>query len=177
MDFEQTSFVSHTDYLRMIELKTAVLLAASLKIGAVIGNAEPEEAEKMYSFGRNLGLAFQIQDDLLDTYGDLQIFGKKIGTDIVSNKKTILLIKALELASGDQLNTLNHQLQLEQFDNDEKIAVIKNIFNELNIRSAVEDIVRQYTDLAYSSLEDVKVEKERKEELMQLTADLLKRTK
>ena len=177
MDFEQTSFVSHTDYLRLIELKTAVLLAASLKIGAVIGNADPEETEKMYRFGRNLGLAFQIQDDLLDTYGDPQIFGKKIGTDIVSNKKTILLIKALELASGDQLNTLNHQLQLEEFDNEEKIAVVKNLFNELNIRPAVEDMVRQYTDLAYASLEEVKVEKERKEELMQLTADLLHRAK
>ncbi|MBN1387149.1 MAG: polyprenyl synthetase family protein [Bacteroidales bacterium] len=177
MDFEQKSFVSHTDYLRMIELKTAVLLAAALKIGAVTGNAEPEEAEKLYSFGSNLGLAFQIQDDLLDTYGDPRVFGKKIGNDIVSNKKTILLIKALELASGPQLNILNHQLQLEEFDSEEKIAEVKNIFDELNVKSAVEDMARQYTDLAYSSLEDVKVEKVRKEELMQLTAFLLNRTK
>ncbi len=177
MDFEQKSFVSHTDYLRMIELKTAVLLAASLKIGAVIGNAGPEEAEKLYNFGTNLGLAFQIQDDLLDTYGDPQVFGKRIGNDIVANKKTILLIKALELASGAQLNTLNHQLQMEDFDDEEKINVVRNIFDELNIKAAVEDMVRQYTDLAYSSLEDVEVEKGRKEELMELTSFLLKRTK
>ncbi len=177
MDFEQKSFVSHTDYLRMIELKTAVLLAASLKIGAVIGNAGPEEAEKLYNFGSNLGLAFQIQDDLLDTYGDPQIFGKRIGNDIVANKKTILLIKALELASGAQLNTLNHQLQMEDFDDEEKINVVRNIFDELNIKAAVEEMVRQYTDLAYSSLDDVQVEKGRKEELMELTSFLLKRTK
>jgi len=177
MDFEQKSFVSHTDYLRMIELKTAVLLAASLKIGAVIGNAGPEEAEKLYNFGNNLGLAFQIQDDLLDTYGDPKVFGKKIGNDIITNKKTILLIKALELASGAKLNTLNHQLQMEEFDKEEKINVVRNIFDELNIKSAVEDMVRQYTDLAYSSLEDVQVEKDRKEELMELASFLLKRTK
>ncbi|MEA1886437.1 MAG: polyprenyl synthetase family protein [Bacteroidota bacterium] len=177
MDFEKTSFVSHTDYLRMIELKTAVLLAASLKIGAVIGNADPEGADKMYSFGRNLGLAFQIQDDLLDTYGDPKIFGKKIGTDIVSNKKTILLIKALELASGAQLKTLNQQLQQEEFDDEEKISAVKNIFDELNIRSAVEDIAGQYTDLAFSSLEEVKVEEKRKKELRQLASSLLNRTK
>jgi len=177
MDFEQKSFVSHTDYLRMIELKTAVLLAAALKIGAVIGNARPEEAEKLFSFGNNLGLAFQIQDDLLDTYGDPQVFGKKIGNDIVANKKTILIIKALELASGAQLNTLNHQLQIEDFNNEEKIDAVKNIFDELNIKAIVEDMARQYTDLAYSSLEDVQVEKDRKEELMELTYLLLKRTK
>lgn len=177
MDFEKKSFVSHTDYLRMIELKTAVLLAASLKIGALIGNAEPGEADKMYSFGKNLGLGFQIQDDLLDTYGDPKIFGKKIGTDIVSNKKTILLIKALELASGTQLKTLNQYLQQEEFDDEEKISAVKNIFDELNIRSVVEDIAGQYTDLAFSSLEEVKVEGERKKELMQLASNLLNRTK
>ncbi|MFO7853542.1 MAG: polyprenyl synthetase family protein [Bacteroidota bacterium] len=177
MDFERTNFVSHTDYLRMIELKTAVLLAASLKIGALIGNADPESADRMYSFGRNLGLAFQIQDDLLDTYGDPKVFGKKIGTDIVSNKKTILLIKALELASGEQLKTLNQYLQLEEFDDEEKIAVIKNIFDELNIKSAVEDIAGQYTHLAFASLKEVKVEEERKKELMQLASSLLNRTK
>lgn len=177
MDFEKKSFVSHTDYLRMIELKTAVLLAASLKIGALIGNAEPGEADKMYSFGKNLGLGFQIQDDLLDTYGDPKIFGKKIGTDIVSNKKTILLIKALELASGTQLKTLNQHLQQEEFDDEEKISAVKNIFDELNIRSVVEDIAGQYTDLAFSSLEEVKIEGERKKELMQLASSLLNRTK
>lgn len=177
MDFEKTSFVSHTDYLRMIELKTAVLLAASLKIGALVGGAAPEDAENMYNFGRNLGLAFQIQDDLLDTYGDPGTFGKKIGTDIVSNKKTILLIKALELASGNNLKILNEQLQLKEFDAQDKIARVKNIFDELNIRPAVEEMARQYTNLAYSSFEKVKIEKDKKSELFDLASKLLNRNR
>ncbi|MEE4214591.1 MAG: polyprenyl synthetase family protein [Bacteroidales bacterium] len=176
MDFERNTFVSHSDYLRMIELKTAVMIAASLKTGALIGMADADQAEKMYDFGRNLGLAFQIQDDLLDTYGDPEVFGKKTGTDIVANKKTILLIKALELASGQQLKILNEQLKLEVFDPEEKIAKVKSIFDDLNIRKAVEDLAAQYTELAYASLDDVKVEKGRKEELMQLAAGLLKRS-
>jgi len=176
MDFEKTSFVSHTDYLRMIELKTAVLLAASLKIGAVIGGAGQEDSENIYSFGRNLGLAFQIQDDLLDTYGDPEQFGKKIGTDIVSNKKTILLIKALEQASGNQLKALNSQLQMKDFNAEEKISTVKSIYDKLNIRPAVEEMAKQYTDHAYSSLDEVKVEKERKAGLLNMASNLLNRT-
>jgi len=176
MDFERNTLVSHTDYLRMIELKTAVMIAASLKTGAVIGMADAGQADKLYEFGRNLGLAFQIQDDLLDTYGDPEIFGKKTGTDIVANKKTILLIKALELASGQQLKALNEQLKLEVFVPDEKIARVKAIFDDLNIRKAVEDLAGRYTELAYASLDEVKVEKDRKEELMKLAAGLLNRT-
>lgn len=175
MDFERNTFVTHSDYLRMIELKTAVMIAASLKTGATIGMADADQADKLYEFGRNLGLAFQIQDDLLDTYGDPEIFGKKTGTDIVANKKTILLIKALELASGEQLKALNEQLKLEVFVPDEKIERVKAIFDDLNIRKAVEDLAGQYTELAYASLDEVKVEKDRKEELMKLAAGLLKR--
>ena len=177
MDFEKTSYVSQDDYLRMIELKTAVLLAASLETGAVIGNAGREETEKVYAFGRNLGLAFQIQDDLLDTYGDPEVFGKKTGLDIVSNKKTILLIKALELASGPELKILNEQLRVEDFDPEEKIAKVKGVFNKLNIRPVIESMVSHYTDMSFSSLDDIKVENERKEELLKLATQLLKRTK
>jgi len=177
MDFEKKSFVSHTEYLRMIELKTAVMIAASMQIGAVIGSAGPDEISKMYNFGRNLGMAFQIQDDLLDTYGDPKVFGKKTGTDIVSNKKTILLIKALELASGNQLKTLNEQLKLESFDPGEKIATVKTIFDRLNIKTVVEDMASRYTDMAYAALDDVNVKQRRKEELIKLAADLLNRIK
>lgn len=176
MDFEKISFVSHTAYLRMIELKTAVLLAASLKIGAVIGNAGQEAAEKLYSFGKNLGMAFQIQDDLLDTYGDTGVFGKKTGQDIVSNKKTILLVKAMEIASGPQLKILNEQLQAEDFDPEQKVATVKNIFDELKIKPMVEDMAMQYTNMAYSSMEEVDIEEERKEELINLASGLLSRT-
>ena len=175
IDFEKNTFVSHSDYLRMIELKTAVMIAASLRTGAIIGMADADQAEKMYDFGRNLGLAFQIQDDLLDTYGNPEIFGKKTGTDIVANKKTILLIKALELASGQQLKILNEQLKLEVFVPEEKIEKVKSVFDDLNIRKAVEDLAAQYTELAYASLGEVKVDKERKEELMKLAAGLLNR--
>ena len=177
MDFEKISYVTHTDYLRMIELKTAVLLAASLKIGATIGGAEPEETEKMYDFGRNMGMAFQIQDDLLDAYGEADHFGKKIGLDIVSNKKTILLLKAMELASGEQLKILNDQLQIKDFDPEEKVSTVKAIYDELNVKSIVEELAYHYTTLAYSSLEEVSVDGQRKEELKKLADYLLKRTK
>lgn len=177
MDFEKINYVTHTDYLRMIELKTAVLLAASLKIGAIIGGAEPEETEKIYDFGRNMGLAFQIQDDLLDTYGDAAQFGKKIGLDIVSNKKTILLLKAMELASGEQLKTLNEQMQTRDSDPEEKVAKVKAIYDELNVKSIVEEMASRYITLAFSSLEEVGVEEQRKEEMKNLADYLLKRTK
>ena len=176
MDFETTSAVSQDDYLRMIELKTAVLLAASLKIGAVIGNAGQEAAEKLYSFGKNLGMAFQIQDDLLDTYGDTGVFGKKTGQDIVSNKKTILLVKAMKIASGPQLKMLNEQLQLEDFDPEQKVATVKNIFDELKIKPMVEDMAMQYTNMAYSSMEEADIKEERKDELINLASGLLRRT-
>ncbi|MCF8223677.1 MAG: polyprenyl synthetase family protein [Bacteroidales bacterium] len=177
MDFEKINYVTHTDYLRMIELKTAVLLAASLKIGAIIGGAEPEEAQKIYDFGRNMGLAFQIQDDLLDAYGDAAQFGKNIGLDIVSNKKTILLLKAMELASGEQLKMLNEQTQTLDFDPGEKVAAVKAIYDELNVKTIVEEMASNYINLAYSSLEEVNVEEQRKEELQNLAAYLLKRTR
>ncbi|MBS0012124.1 MAG: polyprenyl synthetase family protein, partial [Bacteroidales bacterium] len=130
---------------------------------------------KVSDFGRNLGIAFQIQDDLLDTFGDPEVFGKNIGNDIVANKKTILLIKALELASGDQLKSLNGYLTMKDFDPGEKISAVKKIYEELKVRSAVEDLAWEYTKLAYTSLEDVELDNGRKEELMNLAAKLLNR--
>jgi len=177
MDFEKINYVNHTDYLRMIELKTAVLLAASLKIGAIIGGAKSGEAEKIYDFGRNMGMAFQIQDDLLDTYGDAAQFGKKIGLDIVSNKKTILLLKAMELATGEQLKTLNEQMQTRDFDPQEKVSKVKAIYDELKVKSIVEEMASRYITLAYSLLEEVGAEEQRKAEMKNLADYLLKRTK
>ena len=116
IDFEKATIVSQDEYLRMIELKTALLLGASVKIGAIIGGADNKDSELLYEFGRNLGLAFQIQDDLLDIYGDVNVFGKMPGGDIVSNKKTFLLVKALEIASGDQLKQLHDQFEIKEFD-------------------------------------------------------------
>jgi geranylgeranyl diphosphate synthase type II len=120
MEFETRENVSEDEYLQMIRLKTSVLLAAALKIGALIGGAEQKDAEFLYEFGINLGLAFQLQDDLLDVYGDVNVFGKKIGGDIVANKKTFMLIKALEIAKGEELSTLKNLLADKNIEREEK---------------------------------------------------------
>ena len=118
IDFEKVAAVSHEEYLRMIELKTAVLVGSSPKIGAIIGGADDKDSDLLYEFGRNLGLAFQIQDDILDTYGDLKVFGKIPGGDILANKKTFLLVKAFEIASGEQLKLLHDQFTMKEVDPD-----------------------------------------------------------
>jgi geranylgeranyl diphosphate synthase type II len=177
MDFEKVSFVSHEEYLRMIELKTAVLIAASAMIGAVIGKADDKDSALLYEFGRNLGLAFQIQDDLLDVYGDVNVFGKKSGGDIVTNKKTFLLIKALEVASGATQKKLQEQILAKEFDAEEKIRTVMDIFDQLNIRSITENLANEYILKSLNHLEKVNAGKERKNELSQMAASLIGRIK
>ncbi|HBG58601.1 MAG TPA: isoprenyl synthetase, partial [Porphyromonadaceae bacterium] len=133
MDFEKRTDVSESEYLEMIMLKTAVLLACSLKVGALLAGASPHDAELLYNFGINIGLAFQLKDDLLDVYGDAKTFGKNIGGDIVSNKKTYLLIKALKTAGDGQRTELLKWISAEKFDKNEKIESVKNIYNDLNL--------------------------------------------
>ena len=133
MNFETATGVSIEDYIGMIGFKTAVLLAASLKIGAYLGGADEAGAEHAYQFGRHLGIAFQLQDDLLDVYGDPAKFGKQVGGDILSNKKTFLLLKAMELAEGENATELNGWLAKTDFDKSEKVAAVTNIYNRLNI--------------------------------------------
>ncbi|MBE0677054.1 MAG: polyprenyl synthetase family protein, partial [Bacteroidales bacterium] len=134
MDFEQRSHVSLNEYLRMVELKTAVLVAACMKTGALIGGASDTDAGRMYEFGRSLGLAFQIQDDILDVYGDAALFGKATGGDIVSNKKTFLLIRALELSTGDINRRLHELVAMKEFDPEEKVRAVKEIYDTLGIK-------------------------------------------
>ena len=177
MDFEKVSFVSKDEYLRMIELKTAVLIAASAMIGAIIGEADDRDAALLYEFGINLGLAFQIQDDLLDVYGDVNIFGKISGGDIVTNKKTFLLIKALELATGNTLMKLQEQIQVKEFNPAEKIKTVMDIFNQLNIRSITENLANDYITKSLKLLEKVNADKDRKNELFQMAASLIDRKK
>jgi len=177
MDFEKVSFVSKDEYLRMIELKTAVLIAASAMIGAIIGEADDRDAALLYEFGINLGLAFQIQDDLLDVYGDVNIFGKISGGDIVTNKKTFLLIKALELATGNTLMKLQEQIQVKEFNPAEKIKTVMDIFNKLNIRSITENLANDYITKSLKLLEKVNADKDRKNELFQMAASLIDRKK
>jgi geranylgeranyl diphosphate synthase, type II len=177
MDFEKLSFVSHSDYIRMIELKTAVLLATSAKIGAILGEADEKDTELLYEFGRNLGLAFQIQDDLLDVYGDVNVFGKASGGDIVTNKKTFLLIRALEIATGNTLKKLQGQLMLKEFDRETKIKAVMDVFDELKIKSLTEKLAEEYISAAIDSLEKVNVTRERKNGLHQMAASLVGRSK
>jgi geranylgeranyl diphosphate synthase type II len=176
IDFEKTNQVSQAEYLRMIELKTAVLLAASAKIGALIGGAGEKDAEFIYEFGLNLGLAFQIQDDLLDTYGNASVFGKKTGGDIVSNKKTILLVKALEMASPTQLKKL-HELIDNENDPEEKVRKVVEIYDQLNLRQTTETLAVEYIRSAFRYLEMADAPKERKQELTELVNTLVGREK
>ncbi len=144
MDFEVMQNVSADDYLKMINLKTAVLLAASLKIGAIAANASVIDQNNIYEFGRNLGMAFQLQDDFLDTYGDIEKFGKNIGGDIVANKKTYLLIKAIELAQADIKLELMNWIERKEFDSQEKILAVRSIYDKLNIAQHSEDLIESY---------------------------------
>jgi geranylgeranyl diphosphate synthase type II len=177
MDFEKASQVSNEEYLRMIELKTAVLLAASSKIGALIGESSDKDADHLYEFGRNLGLAFQIQDDLLDVYGDSNVFGKTSGGDIVSNKKTFLLVKSLELATGKQLKRLQMQFQLTDTDPELKIKTVMEIYDNLNIKSITENLAGEYIARSFEHLEKVEADIERKENLRQLATSLIGRNR
>jgi len=177
MDFEKSLIVSDDEYLRMIELKTAVLLAASAKIGAIIGEAGDKDCNLLYEFGRNLGLAFQIQDDILDAYGDSKVFGKKPGGDIITNKKTFLLVKALELASGNTLKMLQEQLSQKEFDPDQKIKTVMEIYDQLQIRSITENLANDYITKSHTLLEEINAPRERKSELSQMATSLIGRNR
>ncbi len=172
MDFESREKVTMDEYLHMIELKTSVLLAASLQIGSILGGAGLNNQQMIYDLGRNLGLAFQIQDDYLDCYGDATKFGKQVGGDIVAGKKTFLLIKTLEVATAAQLHTIK---QLEKAPPEEKIAGMLQIFHACGVDTWVQELKEQYRMAAYQSLEDIAVLSKRKEPLRALVDYLLKR--
>jgi geranylgeranyl diphosphate synthase type II len=175
MDFEKAAIVRQDEYLRMIELKTAVLLAASVKIGAIIGGADDKDSELMYEFGKNLGLAFQIQDDLLDVWGDVKLFGKTSGADIVANKKTFPFVKAMETAAGEQLKQLQEQFTLRDADPEEKIRKVIEIFDQLNIKDTTEILAYDYINKAFGFLKKVNVDETRKKEMTNLAISLIGR--
>jgi len=175
MNFETRDDVTIPEYLRMIELKTSVLLAGAMQMGAIIGNASAADAEHIYQFGRNVGLAFQIQDDILDTFGDPEKFGKKVGGDIVQNKKTYLVLKALEVADETNKKDLQTLMTTPTINEEIKILTVKNIFNQLNIRNLAETLKEDYLKTAFEHLEAVAVPKERKQELINLANDLMMR--
>jgi len=175
MNFEDRMDVSEDEYIEMIRLKTSVLVAASLKVGALCANANETDAQKLYEFGVNLGLAFQLQDDYLDTYGNPDTFGKKIGGDIVANKKTYMLIKARELAKGEQAATLNNLISGNHVPADKKIKAVIDIYNNLNIRKLVKDKMEYYYQQAMNAFEAVNVEASKKTMLIELADKLMVR--
>lgn len=177
IDFEKKTIVQEPEYIRMIELKTAVLIAAALKTGAIIGEASENDQNLLYEFGRCLGIAFQIQDDILDTYGETKRFGKKTGGDIVANKKTWLLVKALELAGGEQLIELRRLVNEKEFVAESKIEAVKAIYDSLGIRLLAENLSYDYINKAFESLEAVNVSHERKAEIKQLATNLIGRAR
>lgn len=173
MNFESLDEVNVNDYLEMIRLKTAVLLAGSLKIGALIGNANPEDANALYHFGENLGLAFQLQDDILDVYGDPEKFGKQVGGDIIANKKTFMLIKALELAEALDKEELTFWLNDENSDPKTKVDAVTEIYNRLGVRQLAEHQMNTFAEKALSALEKTPGKAEKKKMLREFAEQLL----
>jgi len=172
MDFEQQHNVGMDDYITMIELKTSVLLAASLQMGAILGGASEGNCRHLYEFGRNLGIAFQVQDDYLDAFGDPAKFGKDVGGDIRQNKKTFLLLHALEVADEQQKASL---LQLMQNNPADKVEKVLDIFRACNVDAWAKQLKTQYLDKAMEHLEAVAVVKARKKPLIELAAFLIQR--
>jgi len=175
MDFEQRTKVSVAEYINMIRLKTASLIAGGLKIGAVLADAPAEDSEHMYNFGLNIGLAFQLQDDYLDVYGDVDVFGKQIGGDIISNKKTFLLVSALSEENSDSYNSLLKWINKEEFDPAEKISAVTRIYDDLDIKELTKRSMDDYLAKALSELDKIKLPEENKFELKQIARKLTSR--
>ncbi len=157
MNFEGYETVAEEDYIHMIRLKTAVLLGLALQLGALLAGASKEDVQRIYDFGVNIGVGFQLQDDLLDVYADQAKFGKQVGGDIISNKKTFLLIKALELAKGKEKEELQYWLGLSQFDKGEKVAAVKGIYEQLGIRSLTEKKMQSYFEKGFQQLDALQI--------------------
>ena len=175
MEFESRTDVTEEEYIEMIRLKTAVLLACALKMGAIMGNAPKADAETLYQFGINIGLAFQLQDDLLDVYGDTATFGKNIGGDILCNKKTFMLINALRLASNTQKAELNSWIGKKTFDPAEKIAAVTAIYDQLRLKELSEEKIHAYYNQAMNCLTSLNVAPERLNILKEVSARLMNR--
>ena len=177
MDFETRNDVTEDEYIEMIRLKTSVLLACALKTGAILADAPADDAQWLYRFGEQLGLAFQLQDDLLDVYGDPAVFGKAIGGDITSNKKTYMLINALARANDEQRKELMGWIEAKDFDRQQKIAAVTRLYNEIGIRQLCEEKIVHYFTECRNCLQKVGVPDERKQQLLDYTDGMMKRRK
>ncbi len=177
MTFETRNDVTENEYIEMIRLKTSVLLACALKTGALLADAPQEDADRLYRVGEQVGLAFQLQDDLLDVYGDPKVFGKAIGGDITSNKKTYMLINAYNRANDEQRKELEHWIGAKEFDRQEKVAAVTRLYDAIGIRQLCEDKINYYFQQASQTLSEVNVTDERKAQLRQYMDELLHRNK
>ena len=175
VEFETRNDVTEEEYIEMIRLKTSVLLACAVKIGAILGGASIEDQENLYKFGEQIGLAFQLQDDLLDVYGDPKVFGKNIGGDITSNKKTYMLINAVNRANDVQRKELMGWIEAETFDRNEKVKAVTRLYDEIGIRQLCEQKMEACYALAKEYLAKVSVSEERKAILSAYAAAMMKR--
>ena len=175
MDFENRMDVTEDEYIEMIRLKTSVLLACAVKMGAIMAGASDEDAKNLYAFGEKLGLAFQLQDDLLDVYGDPKVFGKAIGGDITSNKKTYMLINAILRANNEQREELIKWITTDNFDKEEKIKAVTKLYNKIGIRQLCEKKINDYFAEALTYLEKVNVPVEKKTALQRFTDQMMHR--
>lgn len=177
MEFEHRNDVTVDEYIEMIRLKTSVLLACATKMGALLADASAEDAENLYKFGEQIGLAFQLQDDYLDVYGDSKVFGKKIGGDITSNKKTYMLITAFNRANDKQRVELEEWINKTAFDTEEKIAGVTRLYNEIGVDKLAKEKMDYYYEQGKQYLQAVKLPEEQKKELLAYAADMMSRQK
>ncbi|WP_395053444.1 polyprenyl synthetase family protein [Flavobacterium sp.] len=175
VDFETREDVTIPEYLKMIEYKTAVLVAAAMKMGAIVAETSKENAELIYDFGLNLGLAFQLQDDYLDAFGNPETFGKQVGGDIIENKKTYLYLKAIEFSSDEDKKQLMHLFSIQPEDSSDKIESVKNIFNTSGASNATQKAIQDYTFKAFETLRNVSIDNERKDILRSFGENLMGR--
>ena len=176
VDFEDRDDVTIPEYLKMIEYKTAVLVGAALKMGAIIAEAGKEDQERIYDFGRLLGIAFQLQDDYLDAFGDPETFGKQVGGDIIENKKTFLYLKALENGSDEERRQLEGLFSLKDVNTEEKVETVKSIYDSTESTKATRQEIEKYTDLAFETLNDLNISEEKKILLQQFGKKLMNRS-
>ena len=175
VEFETRNDVTEEEYIEMIRLKTSVLLACACKVGAIMADAPAEDIENMYKFGEKLGLAFQLQDDLLDVYGNPAVFGKNIGGDITSNKKTYMLINAFNRANDEQRKELTKWVEAKEFDRNEKVKAVTELYNEIGIKQLCEQKIEEYYQESLVYLAKVNVTDERKKILKAYAAEMMKR--
>ena len=176
IDFETRDDVSLQEYLKMIEYKTAVLVAAAMQMGAMVAEAAEQDAVEVYEFGRNLGIAFQLQDDYLDAFGDPKTFGKQVGGDIMENKKTYLYLKSIEMGTQEHKESLLHLYSIKPNDSSSKIETVKTIFEESGAVIATKAAIETFTQSAFTHLEKLELSETNKKILRQFGANLMQRT-